>query len=555
MIVYFQQFVNNLNKPKNWLLLANVVLVLILIVCNNLGIIPLRVGDFVFFAILTLFLALYRPGWAFLFFIGTIALENINLAPAELGIAIRPYQFIGALTITAISIRFLSGKLNFKLAKLNFIDYLVLVITASSFLSAFFAIVETQNFASLRLAIILATFSALYFLVRNYIQNLEDLKKVIPFFLSSSLVVVIYGIWQNIWFLRGLNSFEVMPGRPNATFSEADWLGMYLVLIISTLIILFSALSPTLSRVRARGSLEFPSLPLGEMSRTRDREGKGVLIKIFLFIFLTLSFILLILTVSRSAWLGALAVTFIFLFTIFTNLRFYPKHWQWRETIQMKLIIVPALLVAIALVYIFHLTNFQLFNRVQSTGSGMQKITVSCDGNINLPESIDSVSELEKYNCQHINLEEINLEKSQGKYVTEIYRKDPNVSIRKEIYQKSWEQIKNHPIFGIGWGSIEKVLGKDERGTPLNSSNIFLEIWLGSGILGFASFVIMVSYILVGAIKKYYFAKNEEGKIFGLFIIISWFAIVIPNFFNAGIFLGFFWFWLGVHRATQNKTE
>ena len=38
-----------------------------------------------------------------------------------------------------------------------------------------------------------------------------------------------------------------------------------------------------------------------------------------LVIFLILSYIVLILTVSRSAWLGAFAVTFIFLFTVFTQ--------------------------------------------------------------------------------------------------------------------------------------------------------------------------------------------------------------------------------------------
>ncbi|PIP27970.1 MAG: hypothetical protein COX29_03660 [Candidatus Moranbacteria bacterium CG23_combo_of_CG06-09_8_20_14_all_35_22] len=559
MNLFFEKIINNFNKPKNWLLLANVVLVFVLIVCNNLGIIPLRMGDFVFFAILVLGLALYRPGWAFLFFVGTIALENINLAPAELGIAIRPYQFIGTLTITAIITRLLSGKLNFKLAKLNFVDYLILIITASSFVSAFISAVKMQNFASLRLAIILAIFSALYFLVRNYVQNLEDLKKIIPFFLSSAVVVVLYGIWQNIWFLKGLKSFETMLGRSNATFFEADWLGMYLVLIISILIILFSALSSTpayrrgrLSRLRARGSLKFPSLPLGEISRCnhRDREGKGVLIKIFLFIFLTLSFILLILTVSRSAWLGAFAMTFIFLFAILTNLKFYLKHWQWKKTIQMKLIIFPALLVAIGAIYIFHLTNFQLFNRVQSTGSGMQKITISCDArNANLhslPKEIENISELEKYNCRHINLEEIDFEKAKGKYVSEIYRKDPNVNIRKEIYQKSWQEIRNHWILGIGWGNISKILGNDEKGTPLNSSNIFLEVWLGTGILGFASFVIMLSYILVRAVRDYYLSKDDLQKIVSLFLIISWFAIIIPNLFNAGIFLGFLWVWLGI---------
>ncbi|MDO9231830.1 MAG: O-antigen ligase family protein [bacterium] len=533
MNLFFEKIINNLNKPKSWLILVNVALVLFLIIFNNLGIIPLRIGDFVFFAILTLFLALYRPGWAFLFFVGTIALENINLAPLELGIAIRPYQFIGALTITAIIIRLLSGKLNFKLVKLEWYDWLIVIIN----IGGLFSIINASNkILSLKLAIILATFSALYFLVRNYIQNIEDLKKVVPFFLSSSLVVVFYGIWQNIWFLRGLNSFETMPGRPNATFSEADWLGIFIVLVISLIYVLIYYFEDS-DRSLASGAPEAKLLLGG------------------LFLLLTISYVLLILTVSRSAWLGAFAVTFIFLFTIFTNLKFHPKNWQWRETIKIKLIIVPALFVAVGLVYIFHLTNFQLFNRVQSTGSGMQKITVSCNvGNANLrslPKEIENISELEKYSCRHINLEEIEIEKNQGNLVTEIFRKDPNISIRSFIYQRSWQEIKNHPILGIGWGSIGKILGEDGRGMNFNSSNIFLEIWLGSGILGFASFVIMLSYILGRAIKEYYAAQNDSQIIISLFLIISWFAIIVPNFFNAGIFLGFFWLWLGIAQIKK----
>jgi hypothetical protein len=542
MLAYFNQFVNNLNKPKNWLLLGNVVLVLALIVLNNVGIIPLRVGDFVFFAFLTLFLALYRPGWAFLFFIGTIALENINLAPVELGLTIRPYQFIGALTILAIVIRALSGKLNFKLAKLKILDYLVLALALSGFASAIVAtiVATTVGTSSIKLSIIFASFVALYFLVRNYIQNLEDLKKVIPFFLSSSAVVVVYGIWQNIWFLRGLNGFQTMPGRPNGTFSEADWLGMFIALVIAVLYILVYII------------LNFKFSIFKQFSRL-----KFSITKVLIFIFLILSYIALILTVSRSAWLGVLAVTFIFLFTIFTNLNFKPNGWQWKKTIQIKLVIFSALLIAFGIVYFFHLTNFQLGNRFQSTGTGLQKITISCDvGNENfrsLPEEINDISELEKYNCRHINLEEISFEKSQGKYVSEIYRDDPNVSVRSKIYQKSWSETKNHWILGIGWGSIGNALGQDERGVELNSSNIFLEVWLGSGILGFASFVIMVSYILVVGIKKYYLAKSQEEKIFGLFVIASWFAVIIPNLFNAGIFLGFFWLWLGIANYENAK--
>ena len=536
MLSIFQQFVNNFNKPKNWLVLANVTLVFFLITLNNLGIIPLRMGDFIFFAILTLALALYRPGWAFLFFVGTIILENVNLAPAELGLTIRPYQFIGTLTIVAIVIRIFSGKLNFKLVKLKWLDWLIIIFAISSFLS----IINSSNkLISLKLSIILATFIALYFLVRNYIQNLEDVKKIIPFFLSSSAVVMFYGIWQNVRFSSGLRNFETMPGRPNATFTEADWLGIFLVLFISVIYILIYLI------------FNFQFSIFKQFSRL-----KFLITKILLFLLLTSCFVLLILTVSRSAWLGALAMTFIFLFTVFTNLKFNPRNlsadeagWQWKKTIQMKLIIISALLIAIGTVYLFHLTNFQLGNRVQSTGTGLQKITISCEKNINLPESINNITELEKYDCRHINLEEINSEKSQGKYVAEIYRKDPNVNIRKEIYQKSWAEIKNHWVLGIGWGNISEILGLDESGTPLNSSNIFLEVWLGNGILGFASLIILFSYIILSAVKRYFFAKDLEEKVFGLFLIISWFGIVIPNLFNAGIFLGFLWVWIAIAQS------
>ena len=276
---------------------------------------------------------------------------------------------------------------------------------------------------------------------------------------------------------------------------------------------------------------------------------KFLIYKIFFFLILTFSFIALILTVSRSAWLGAFVSLGIFLVAIFTNLKIDLKNLEWGKTIKAKLVIVPALIVAVLAVYIFHLTNFQLGNRIQSTSSGQQKITISCEEEIDLPESVESVFDLDQYGCRHINLEEIDSEKLNGKYVAEIYRNDPNVSIRGQIYQKSWQEIKKHPILGIGWGNIGSVLGRDERGVILNSSNIFLEVWLGSGILGIASFVILLAYILVRAIKIFYLAKNYPRRLFGLFLLVSWFAIIIPNLFNAGIMLGFLWVWLGITQA------
>ncbi len=549
MISYLQQFVNNLNKPKNWLVLVNVFVVFFLIILSNFQVIPLQLGDFVFFSILALAFALWRPSWAFLLFCGMVPLENINLAPVSLGLTIRPYQFIGAILVVAILARLVSGRLNFKLAKLKIPNYAVILMAIGGLLGAIFS---PDKMASLKLEIIFITFVILYFLVRNYIQTTADAKRTVPFFLSSAIVVMLYGLWQNIIFLHNGQSFEAMLGRPNATFTEADWLGAFVVLVITLIYALLCNCHSERSVAKSK------NLPLNTTSDEYIADPSTAFLRyrvvislrmteIFLYVLLTISYILLILTVSRSAWLAAMATYIIFVLIFFTDLKF--KNWRWKETSFLKLKIVSSLVVAILVIYVFHQSNFQLYNRVQSTGTGEQKITVSCDKDENLPEKIDNTEELEKYSCRHINLEDIEKEKTAGKFVTEILRPDPNVNVRSQIYQKSWAEIKNHPVAGIGWGSIGPLLGRDGRGVFLNSSNIFLETWLGAGIIGFLALVFLLGYIIFQAVKHYFYATNQLSKTWHLFIIVGWFGLVVFNLFNAGIFLGFLWVWLAAAQA------
>ncbi|HLN18915.1 MAG TPA: hypothetical protein VK255_01965, partial [Patescibacteria group bacterium] len=99
--------------------------------------------------------------------------------------------------------------------------------------------------------------------------------------------------------------------------------------------------------------------------------------------------------------------------------------------------------------------------------------------------------------------------------------------------------------------NIGNVLGNDERGTPLNSSNIFLEVWLGAGSIGLICFVILLGYILIKSIKNFYHATENLQKTLNLFIIISWFGLVVINLFNAGLFLGIFWVWLAISQIKE----
>jgi len=526
---------------KNNLLAINFLLIFFLVWFFNIEILPFKnSGDFLFFVVLIFAFALYRPGWAFLFFIGTVALENITLIPKEMGLMLRPYQLLFFLILLAIAIRFFVKRLNFSLPKLRWYDAAIVLIGFSSFLSI---AVASDRLLSLKLSVVVFSFILLYFLTRIFIQDVEDVSRIAPFFLSSSLVIIFYGIWQNILFAKGLNSFEVMPGRPNSTFSEADWLGIYIVILISA----FYAIIFYLNKNSDNNKLSiFP--PEADQpwagNQILNPKSKKYFIFSILYITLLLSYILLIITVSRSAWLGVGIATVVFLLATL----FFGWEMFWRQTV----FIISAGIVSLLVVYVFHLTSFQLFNRIQSTGTGLQKITIACsselssDSELNSDSVIDNVSELEKYGCRHINLEDINQERDLGFEIREIYRTDPNINIRSVIYQKSLEQIKAHPILGIGWGNIGNILGKDERGTGLNSSNIFLEIWLGSGILGLIAFLSVWLYILGRSILGFFKAEDVLFKAFSLFVVISWLGLTVANLFNAGIMLGFLWVWMAI---------
>ena len=531
MFLYVKQLANRLSNVKIYLVLSNVFLVFFLILFNNIGVFTVSTGDFIFFAFLFLIFALFRPGWAFLFFLGTIAMENINLAPQNFGPIFRPYQFIGGLLMLAIIINYFSQRLQFKLVKLSWLDYLIFFIPLANFLNIFHSQDPAINF---KLTLILSSFAGLYLLTKNYLQNIFDLKNCLPFFFGSALIIVLYGFWQNIRFAKGLSTFTIMPGRPNSTFTEPDWLGLFIILVLAGIYTLIYFFSYSLLK--------------------KEQLNKKISLY-FLYIFLIPIFALLVISVSRSAWLGASVMTILFLFLILTNLKFNLRNWQWKTTLKIKLGIISAFIFSLGFIYFFHLTTFQLFNRITSIGTGKQKITISCQRNIILPENISSLEELAFFDCRHIKLEEIESEKNQGKFIKEIFRSDPNINIRSQVYQRSFKELTAHPILGIGWENISKVLGKDTRGANLNSSNIFLETYLGSGLIGFLSLIIFLSIIFLQALRVFFEEIDMEKKSFALFILISWIGIIIFNLFNAGIMLGFFWVWLGIASNLNKKFQ
>jgi O-antigen ligase len=500
-------FLLNWNQNKLWLVAGNILLGIVFIALTFTKTLPLDPINFIFFSFVGFLLALYRPGWMFLLLIGMLPYEIVNLAPESFGIAIRPYQWLLVLILLSLIVRFIFQRFPVQKFVPNFWDILLIIFGVSSFLSA---LTSPDRQASLKLSLILFSFMILYFLCRIFIHSLDDVIMILPFLFSSFLVVAGYAILQNILFSHGWESLEVMIGRPNATFAEADWLGGYLAIMITTISALL-VFSPFVAK------------------NSQSKIEQYILSALLFF-----GFTALIVSVSRSAWLAAFA-GIIFALSVGLYQWFFGRLTT-REAVFVKLRIVIPLLLAFFAVYTFQLTPFNIFDRGQSVTSGKQKITIACAGAVTLPETINNVEELTSYNCEHIRLEEISHRKAAGEYVTWIFRSDPNINIRRNIYEKSFGILKEHWFFGIGFGTISEYLGIDGRGMGLNASNIFLEVWLGSGIIGFLTFAIF----WFGLGWKWLYKSFQEQTVLAVSLGAVWITATVFNLFNSGLFLGWF---------------
>lgn len=512
------------------LLLGSGLAVLACIVLHNQGVLPLDLPTFLFFSFVLLLFTLYRLGWAFLFFVMVLPLEIVNLAPVLFGgIALRPYQWLAGILFLALVIRFVFKRLPFRLFELRFFDMFPVFIALGAFLSVLGA--PTPGTA-LKQAVVVASFVGIYFLGRIFFRTLFDIKQALPFFLLSSIIVFLYALWQNITFMAGGTSFEIMPGRPNATFTEADWLGFFGVVALGV-------------------AYSLVSCALRGFSQKEKRKEHILFLAVSMF-YLVLVLTVLIMTVARSAWLGALLLTSVFVLGHLFEERMLGMR-SFRKMFSFLSLCAVAFGVAALLVLTFHLSPFQFWNRIQSTGSGLQKITVSCLTDNALPEHIQNVTELPEFGCQHIDLEVIEKERSAGRFIKEVFRPDPNVSIRQEIYGKVWGIVKEHPFLGIGWGNAALFLGTDESGTGLNASNIFFEVWLGSGLLGLVAFVLWWFYILYATIRWYREAHHGSEWVYALSLISIFIGTTVFNLFNSGILLGFFFLLLSLSALSLER--
>ncbi len=464
--------------------------------------------------------SIFRPAIAFVLFIAVIPVEIMTLIPPSYSVVLRPYQLFGIACFIGIFSRYMRGqKITFKWHSL---DALIGIFIGLSFGVLAGA---TDVGISLRQTIILLSYGVLFFVVRVYVKQIKDVLGLFPIMIGSGWVIALYAIGENVLYFQGLMQHEVMPGRSNATFMEPDWLGMYLVFVFAM------CLAYLYYNAHHKHVWKFFDIALYGATFTIVSA--------------------VIITAARSAWLGMIVVSVIYLSIIFLQRKYKmcARHALWTGSL---------VLLGSGFVTVFQVTNFALDDRVSSLGTGQQEITVSCD-DVKYAETLErkghitSIDELSAYACRHINVEEVASEVSAGRPVIMIYRDDPTVAIRKTIYTKTFRSIKENMMIGTGWGSSSVILGTDERGTPLNASNIFFETALSIGIIGAG--ILMLIFIVIIMRSGYVFYQNYDmmTNAVALFGILGTVAIIVPNFFNTGLFLGFIWIYFGMVAILFNK--
>ncbi len=506
---------NALVAHKRILTILNILVVSSLIFLYHMGLFgDISLAIFTGVSIGLFVLALYNPLVVFVLFVGVIPLEIVDIAPDTVEIMLRPYQILGIIVFCAVILRKIFGVSGQRFLVLNISDKSMFTLVLLSFVGLFW-VVDVD--VALKQTIIFTSFVVLYFVTRLFVRSKEDVLSLFPIIISSATVVGLYAIIQNILYKNGLAHMEVMPGRPNATFAEADWLGMYLVFIIAVIL-----------------AYLYYNAYYKHLWKFFDGALIGVTV---------ISFVALVLTVARSAWLGAAVVIVVYMLILFLQKKYklFARHSLWIASMGVSSILI---------VWMFGLTSFELGNRLQSTNNGLQEITISCQcsGQTCLSTTlvIDNVDELEQYNCRHINLEEIDGEVALGNIVTKIHRTDPNIAVRAQVYKKTISYIKQKPFIGYGWGSSAGLLGKDESGTSLNTSNIFLEVTLSVGLIGLGILIVIFGSIIISSIKVLHTSNNMMAKSVAVLGTLGVIAIIVPNLFNAGLFLGFVWVFLGM---------
>ena len=133
-----------------------------------------------------------------------------------------------------------------------------------------------------------------------------------------------------------------------------------------------------------------------------------------------------------------------------------------------------------------------------------------------------------------------------------VEQKRNSVNIRIEILKPILEVFADNPIFGSGYGKVDKLI-YDQLGYKLTAHNIFFGVLLHYGILTLFLFLYLLMISLKDLVKAYEVSIKWEYS----YYIVTNFTILIALIFNGlfhdSILLFYFWYVLSQSRFLLKK--
>lgn len=446
----------------------------------------------------------------FFILIFLIPFENYKLELGNL-FSLRPYQVAAVLLLVFVAYFYFKGKIKTDELLIPFRPP-VSKLLAVYFVVSLASLVNSPDLKNgFQETIVLLSFLFIYWLVIFFIKNKDDVKNLFYVILSSGLFAAVFGLIQAVVYKTGLEFIEVMPGRPNSILPEPDWFGFFMVFVLAVLV-----------SSRFIGRQKIAASDVGQNVDRQPIIFSFLGNRYFSYVLELLFYISIILTIARASWLAAIAVIGLYLL-----LTFLDKENRFTLAFSRGVKVLLIFAVSLGIIYAFNLTPFPLKNRLLSIVTRQEIHAVTTD-----PKTGKEIS---------IAKEDIESYKKRGIEVKEKKVDDVNILRRTESFTNSSDIILRHPLLGIGYGGIETYFGEG-----VNANNIFMEIWAATGIIGLIVFS-LIFYCIFRDWLFYYFKKiNNENRVYLFFVILGFAAIIIPNIFNSGLFLGFFWVYLGV---------
>ena len=125
---------------------------------------------------------------------------------------------------------------------------------------------------------------------------------------------------------------------------------------------------------------------------------------------------------------------------------------------------------------------------------------------------------------------------------------------RAILYAATWESIKEHPIFGVGWGGA-RVFIREILPNDTNVHCIYLQLLCEIGVVGMLFFILIVSMIFVNKCRGFINYRTTNKSIYVTASLLLFIYLIIFGIFNNPIFVDYFWFVASIIFFMSNNLD